>query len=249
MKNFLLALQFLTIIPVKVRGVEEKDIGRSVVYFPLVGLFLGLILTGANNLFLFLGFGEVFINITLVVLLIVLTGGIHMDGLADTADAFLSRKNKDEMLRIMRDSRIGAMGVLALISVVLLKIVFLSCVNVPLKPASLIIMCVLSRWCLVFSLFLFPYARQEGKAKLYTESANFRALIFSTITVLCCAFLFLKIHGLLVLLIIAILTYAMGRFIVGKVGGITGDTLGAANEIIEVSVLFILCLLGRLIYV
>jgi len=110
-------------------------------------------------------------------------------------------------------------------------------------------MCVLSRWCLVFSLFLFPYARQEGKAKLYTESANFRALIFSTITVLCCAFLFLKIHGLLVLLIIAILTYAMGRFIVGKVGGITGDTLGAANEIIEVSVLFILCLLGRLIYV
>ena len=171
-----------------------------------------------------------------------------MDGLADTADAFLSRKNKDEMLKIMRDSRIGAMGVLALISIVLLKIVFISSISMSLKPASLILMCILSRWSLVLSLFLFPYARQEGKARFYIEGANPRTLIFSTVIVLCCAFLFLKIHGLLLLLIVAILVYVMGRFVMGKINGITGDTLGATNEIIEVLVLFIVCLLGRMIY-
>lgn len=247
MKSFLLALQFLTIIPVKIKHVDERKIADSIVYFPLVGLLLGLILTGANRFSSFLGLEEFFINIILVVLLIILTGGLHLDGLADTADAFLSRKNKENMLRIMRDSRIGAMGVLSLVSTVLLKIAFLSSISVSLKPMSLLLMCVLARWALVLSLFLFPYARQEGKARIFIDGANLKLFILSTLIALCCAVFLWRIYGVLLLIVIAIVTAIIGKFITKKIGGITGDTLGATNEIIEVLTLVSICLLVRVL--
>lgn len=245
MKNFLLAVQFLTIIPVRIRHVNDKALAGSVVYFPLVGLLLGLILTGANSFLSFLAFEEIFINIILVVLLIALTGGIHLDGLADTADAFLSRRNKEEKLRIMRDSRTGAMGVLSLISITLLKIAFLSSVDLSLKPIALLLMCILARWAMVMSLFLFPYARQEGKAGTYIKGTDLKVFIFSTLIALGCAVVIWRMYGFLLLLAIATLTYVIGRFVTGKISGITGDTLGATNEIMETAVLFSICVLER----
>ncbi|MBU4311807.1 MAG: adenosylcobinamide-GDP ribazoletransferase [Candidatus Omnitrophica bacterium] len=247
MKSFLLALQFLTIIPVRIKHIDDKKISSAITYFPLVGLFLGLILTGADRFLSFLGLEEFFINIILVVLLIILTGGLHLDGLADTSDAFLSRKNKEDMLRIMRDSRIGAMGVLGLVSIVLLKIAFLSSISVSLKPMSLLLTCVLARWALVLSLFLFPYARQDGKAKAFIEGANPKVFILSTLITLCCAVFLWRFYGVLILIVIAAITGIMGKFIMNKIGGITGDTLGATNEIIELLTLVSICLLERVL--
>ena len=142
MKKFLLALQFLTIIPVKMKNIKEGDLSSSVIYFPLIGLLLGLLLVGINKVLLILNFDQFIANIILVISLILLTGGIHIDGVADTADAFLSRKNREEMLVIMRDSHIGSMGALSLISVILLKIAFLSYPGFPSKAAPLLLMCV-----------------------------------------------------------------------------------------------------------
>ena len=245
MKNFFLALQFLTIIPIKIKHVDEGRISKSVVYFPLVGLLLGLILTGFNNFLLFLNLEQFFINIILVVLLIVFTGGVHLDGLADTFDAFLSRKNKEEMLRIMRDSSIGVMGVLSLISIILLKIAFLSSISVSLKISALLLMCILSRWALVLSMFLFPYARQEGKAKILIQGTTLKVFSFSTAIVLLCVITIWKFQGLLVMLIATALAYTIGRFINNRIGGITGDTLGATNELVEIITLFSICVLGK----
>lgn len=245
MKNFLLALQFLTIIPVRIRHITEKTLTGSIVYFPLVGLFLGLILTGADKFLSFLGFEQLFINIILIVLLIVLTGGIHLDGLVDTVDAFSSRKTRDDMLRIMRDSSIGAMGVLSLVVIILLKIAFLSSINLSIKPASLLLMCILSRWALVFSMFLFPYARQEGKARIFIEGTDIKVFIFSTMLTLFCVVIFWKIQGLLLMAIVATVAYAGEKFVSNKIGGITGDTLGATAEVIEAIVLFSICLSER----
>lgn len=246
MKSFLLSLQFLTIIPVRIKHIDEKTISRSVAFFPLVGLLLGLILTGADRFLSFLGIEQLFINIILVVLLVILTGGIHLDGLADTADALLSRRNKEEMLKIMRDSRIGAMGVLSLVSIVLLKIAFLSSISISLKPASLLLMCILARWALVQTLFLFPYARQEGKAKAFIDAANRKVFILSALIALLCVIGIWRLYGALLLIIIAAITVIMGKFITSKIGGITGDTLGATNEIVEVLTLISICLLGRI---
>jgi adenosylcobinamide-GDP ribazoletransferase len=246
MSSFLLAIQFLTVIPLKIKYVDEKNLANSMIYFPLIGLLLGLILVGLNRLLSILNFEEFILNIILIISLIIITGGIHLDGLSDTFDALLSRKDKDKMLEIMRDSHIGVMGVLSIICVLLLKISFLSSVNTSLKTISLILMCVLSRWCLVFSIFLFPYARQEGKTRVFIEGINLKIFSLATIITLCFMLLVWQLKGLLVFLTAAISAYIMGKFIKRKIDGITGDTLGAINELIEVFVLFSICILERI---
>ncbi len=247
MIHFLLALQFLTVIPVKIKDVTKKQIAGSMVYFPAVGLLLGIILAGTGKLLYILGFEYLFINVILVILLIFLTGGIHLDGLADTADAFLSRKNKEGMLEIMRDSHIGVMGVLSLISIILLKISFLSSISTLSKIVSLILMCALSRWSLVLAIFLFPYARQEGKARVFIEGINLKIFSFATVITLVIAVATWGLKGLFVLLLVAICAYLAGKFIKRKINGITGDTLGALCELNELIVLFSIFILQNFI--
>lgn len=243
MDSFLLALQFLTTLPLKIKGVSEKKIASSMVYFPFVGLFLGLVLSGIYALLCILNLSALAANIILTVALIIITGGLHLDGLSDTADAFLSGKPKDEMLAIMRDSHVGVMGALSLIGIILLKIGLLSSISAPLKTISLLLMCILSRWSLVWAMFLFPYARQEGKAKIFTEGINLKIFILATVITLVCAILTWRLRGLLILGIVAMGVYAINKFINHKLGGITGDTLGATSEIVEVITLFSICLL------
>jgi len=246
MKSLLLALQFLTIIPVKIKDVDDNKMATALTYFPIIGLLLGLILIGANNFLIFLGIKQFSINIILIILLIILTGGLHLDGLTDTCDAFSSRKDKDEMLRIMRDSHIGVMGALSLIVVILLKIAFLSSISISLKTISLLLMCSLSRWSLVFAMFLFPYARNEGKAKAFIQGVNFKNFSVATIIALLTAFFIWKFNGLIIFIIITASGYLIGKFISKRVGGITGDTLGAINELTEIIILFSICILGRI---
>ena len=242
MSSFLLAVQFLTVLPLKVKQFNEKRIAWALVFFPVVGLLLGLILIGLNTLFSGLGILPAVVNIILVITLIILTGGLHMDGLSDTADAFLSGKSKEEMLEIMRDPHIGVMGVLSLISSILLKIGLLSSISAITKPAALILMCILSRWAVVIVMYLFPYARQEGKAKLFIQGLNLKILIVSLIVVLVFSFSIWGLKGWLVLLIISGCAYLINKAIAGKIGGVTGDTLGATIEIMEIVVLLTVCI-------
>ncbi len=238
MKKFLLALQFLTIIPIKVKSVDDKEIADSLIYFPIAGLFIGLALTGINGLLGFLNFPRLATDAILIVSLIAITGGMHLDGLADTSDALLSVRNKDEMLQIMRDPHIGVMGVIGIISILLLKIAFLFSLDPALVPAGLVLICVLSRWSLVLALFLFPYARQEGKAKVFSEGINSKIFILATIIVFVCALVTAGLKGLLILGIITLCACLINKLIIKKIGGITGDTLGASVEINETLTLF-----------
>jgi adenosylcobinamide-GDP ribazoletransferase len=166
-----------------------------------------------------------------------ITGGLHLDGLADTIDALASRKDKAEMLKIMRDSHIGTMGVLSLIIIIILKIAILSSLNPAIKNLSLILMCLLSRYSLVLTMFSFPYAREEGKAKIFIRGMNLKIFTLSSIAAFIFAFIIWRLKGILMLLIITGCTYLIGKIINRKIGGITGDTLGAINELTEVIVL------------
>jgi adenosylcobinamide-GDP ribazoletransferase len=242
MTSFLLALQFLTILPLKIKDFNEKRIVVAMIFFPFVGLLLGALLALINMLLVILHLPASVISIILVVALIVITGGMHLDGLADTADAFLSGKPKEEMLKIMRDSHIGVMGVLSLISVILLKVGLFYSVGTSLKVSALILMCILSRWSALWMMFLFPYARGEGKARVFMEGMSARILILSTITAVFFAFLSWQIKGILTLLIIAGCTYLWGKIIGRKIKGITGDTLGAGIELSEIVTLFAVCI-------
>ncbi|MCX5697831.1 MAG: adenosylcobinamide-GDP ribazoletransferase [Candidatus Omnitrophica bacterium] len=240
-----IALQFLTIIPIKIKQFDERKIAYSIMFFPIVGLLLGLVLSGVIFISLWLHLGEVSLTIFLVVLLVALTGGMHLDGLADTADALLSRKNKDEMLRIMRDSHIGVMGVLSLVCILLLKIALIYSLALSVKIVSILLMCMLSRWAMALAMYVFPYSRQEGKARLFIQGMNLKILAFATIGTLALAVIIWQLKGLALMVVIALSTYLIGKAIQKKIDGITGDTIGAINELTEVLVLFAILIIER----
>ena len=245
MRNFLSALRFLTIIPIGTRYADE-DLPKAMIYFPVVGLLLGALLLGVNDFLTILHFDSLALNIIVVIVLIAVTGGLHLDGLADTCDAIASGKDKEKILEVMHDPHIGTMGVLSLLCSFFLKISFLYSMSVPLKTAAFIVMCVLGRWSLVFSIFLFPYARREGKAKVFIEGIRPGIFVLSTVIALAFTVMAWSLRGLIIFGIIAVSVYMFNRFIENKIGGITGDTLGATNELAEVVVLLSMCSMERI---
>jgi len=241
MIDLLSALQFLTAIPFGIKGTSQKDMAKSLVYFPIVGLLIGLLAAGINNLALLLNFNALAASIMAVVTLIIITRGLHLDGLSDSADAFFSGKPKEEMLIIMRDSHAGVMGILSIITVILLKIALLSSINIPLRANALMLSCALSRWCVVPAMLFFPYARQEGKAGIFIKGLNPRILTLSSLVAVACAALAWGIKGLILLVPAAAFSYFISRLITKKIGGITGDTLGAIVELTETLTLLFVC--------
>lgn len=237
MKSFLYALQFLTIIPVKAGDAIDRNIRGAIACFPLVGLLIGLVLAGAGCLMSFLNFGQLPMNTILLILLAFLTGGLHLDGLADTFDGMAGGKDRSEILRIMRDPHIGTMGTLSIILAVMLELALLSGIDITLKVRSLLLLCILSRWSMVLAMFLFPYARGEGKAQGFFKNIDSKNFILASVVTLFLAMVLWQLKGILIIGIVALSTYVTGKFVNGRIGGITGDTLGAVNEISQIIVL------------
>ncbi len=241
MKAFLSAIQFLTIVPLKyviLRAEGPKDLSRSAAYFPAVGLLIGLALAGTSRLLSFAGLEPLVSSVTVVVALIILTGGLHLDGLADTFDALSSHKDRDGMLKVMRDPSVGAMGAIAIAAVLMLEVSLLASINTGAKFKSLILMCVLSRWAMTMAIFFFPYARTEGKAKIFFDGKNTGIFIVSTLTAIVIAFAVSGLPGLAIFAAAGVFAYLVNVFIKKRIGGITGDTIGAVNELTEIAVLF-----------
>jgi len=241
MKKLILAWQFLTIIPLGRKNCEEKYFSGSLVYFPVIGLFIAAILSAGLFLLQSLGFHNLSLSVFLVILLAIITGGIHLDGLADTTDGLSSGKDKDETLAIMRDPHIGAMGVLAIVCALLLKAGLFYSLAGLLKIKGLFLMCLISRWAMVMLIYLFPYARKEGKAMIFSAGVNLKIFLLTTVITGISASLIWRIKGSIVWVIAAGCAFLFGKLTVRKLGGITGDVLGAANEIIEVVCLFLMC--------
>jgi len=166
-----------------------------------------------------------------------ITGAMHLDGLADTFDSIFHPAGKEERLRIMRDPHIGAMGVVSMASVLMLKVSILAGLSQFIKPMALILMCVLSRWSAVLVMFKFPYAREEGKIKAFTQNINFKVFSLATILALFLVLFIWQAQGLLLFATVGILSFLFSKFAQKKIGGITGDILGALLELNEVLVL------------
>lgn len=233
MNGFLAALQFLTIIPLKQ---DSQKLARATIFFPFVGAFLGILLILLNNC-LFIIFPEPLISLTLVSFLLVVTGALHLDGLADTIDGLFGGKNKEERLSIMRDSHRGTFGALGLIIIILFKITLLSLIPRSFKNFALFIMPILSRYAMVLAISLFPYAREDGKAKIFFEQKKIKTLLLASLGTFFLLSLTLKWVGVLSLFLTFIFTLIIGIFIKRAIEGLTGDTLGAISELNEAFVL------------
>jgi len=239
------ALEFLTIIAFpRRRQTKTSRIGRSSAYFPLVGLVLGLILVGvrlAASRF----FPREIVNALIILLLFILTRGIHQDGLADTVDGLWGGQDRDAKLRIMKDSAIGAFGVIALVFALLFKFLFLNSIPVKFLDISLVLMLTLSRWTMTLAAFLGKPAQQEGLGHIFMTNTTIKELVIASISALLIAFFLLKFPA--IVLIICLVLFAAGfSFLVSReLGGLTGDVLGALAELSELLCLAIIYVLAR----
>lgn len=237
MKKFLIALQFLTILPIKIKSeIEERDFGASLIYFPIVGAIIGLLLIIVLVIFDFLPH---IVKIALILTTsIFITGGIHLDGFADTCDGFYGAKSKEEILRIMRDSRIGVMGIVGIVSLLLLKFTLIVSIHQDFLWKSLIMMATFSRWSQGLACSLSNYARKEGKAKFFIEYARRRDIIIGALFIFVLFLLMAKLKGIPIFFSALLSILLFIQYIKTKIGGMTGDTIGATSEIAEVAFLF-----------
>ncbi|NLK01008.1 MAG: adenosylcobinamide-GDP ribazoletransferase [Clostridia bacterium] len=236
---FLSAVSFLTIIPVgREDGKITKYFSGVLCFFPLVGLFLGSLLAALSFGMEGLGLGGAGDAVT-VIALVILTGGLHMDGLMDTADGVFSGKSRYKKLEIMRDSRVGAMGIMAFISIMLLKIYFLGEIPFTAKWKYLILMPAAGRWAMVFAIHGYPYARSEGGlGKGFTNAAGKKVMVGTSLVFIMAAVIILGGHAFYFLPWVILLTLLVSKFIAKSLGGLTGDCYGAVCEIVETFVLF-----------
>lgn len=247
--RFLAALKFLTIIPLpQKREATAEEIGSSIVYFPVVGAIIGLILAGLNWV-LGLLLPSAIVGGLLIVAMVVISGAIHLDGFADTCDGIAGHKPVEDRLNVMRDSRVGAFAVIGVFLLLLVKYVSLSSVPDDLLFAILILMPVISRWAMVYAICAYPYARTEGLGKVFKQQANWGLFIVATIVTLAIVIGLTLISnavylGATIILGIWIMVVVMAAYFKRKFGGLTGDTYGAINEVAEVCVLIIVCLLA-----
>lgn len=243
MKRFLIALQFLTILPVKIKSeIRPEDFGKSLAFFPLVGICIGLCLVAVNAIFSFLPH---LVGIAIVLIAsIILSGAIHLDGFADTCDGLSAGRTKDEILEIMRDSRIGTMGVIAVVLLLLFKFALLFSAPKEILWKILILMPIFARWVQVLACFSSGYVRKEGKAKYFVEFAGKRQLLIAGIFTLITFILLMAVKGIVLVFFSWLPIFLFIRYIKRRIGGMTGDTIGAASELSEIFMLLFALMLG-----
>lgn len=249
------AMQFLTRLPVPIQvPFEERVLTRSVIYFPIAGAVIGTVLYGLYSLLLFVP--SLMAAVILLAVWIFLSGGLHLDGWMDTADGVLSHRSRERMLEIMKDSRVGAMGVIAAVLLMLFKFAALAELAA-LEPSlqQLVLLTVIpvwSRWWMSAAIALWPNARQgEGMGALFQQVTWIQVLCGLIVTSLL-TWLGGVVAGLsaaeciLMLLVSAAITIGAGSLaaigLYRKLGGLTGDTYGALNEMVEAVLLFALLL-------
>ena len=249
--KFLAAMKFLTIIPLFRQRVDSvEEIGGSLVYYPVVGFIIGIVLSALNWLFGFL-FPAAVANGLLIVSLVIISGALHLDGFIDTCDGIAGHKPVEARWQIMHDSRTGAFGVVGAVLLLLMKYVSFNSVPVGLLPATLILIPVLSRWAMVYAIFAYPYARPVGLGKTIKQAVTWQKFTIATIIALALVIglawqadiTYFWAAGTMLLLGIWVIIICVAAFFKRMFAGLTGDTYGAINEIAEVSVLLLLVLL------
>ena len=236
-RNLLIAFGFLTILPGLGRiSVDPDEIGESSAFFPVVGLFIGLVIYALS---LLRGLSPLTISVIICVSLIVLTRGMHADGVVDTFDGFLSGKaSKDETLAVMKDPRLGALGFVSSLCIYLLKIVFVYEVVLRLPKDPLLYIALppmLSRGTLPFHAWFFPPARvKEGLGKKFKSSVKLRQVVASFILTELFSMRPGDIRPLIFAPVLIFFWIGWGFLCMKKIGGITGDTMGAGVELAEV---------------
>lgn len=245
-KLFWAMLSFISRLPVPARwsqGLEFEQYSRGIVMFPLIGVVLGG-MTGLVFMALQPWCGIPLAALFAVLTLALLTGGFHLDGLADTCDGVFSARRRERMLEIMRDSRLGTHGGLALIFVLLAKVLVVSELALRGTPmlAVLAAACVAGRGTAVLLMYRHRYAREEGLGNVFIGKVTGRQTCVTLgLAAILAAVLLPGMRGVAALVVTMVAIFILGQLLKRTLGGQTGDTLGAAIELGEL--IFLLALL------
>ncbi len=236
----------LTVFPVPDVNIKGEDIAGGVKFFPLVGMVLGMLLFAVA-----MGLEEVFPPLPAAAILTILpeffTRGFHLDGLADSADGLLSSRSRERMLEIMKDSHTGSMGVLAIVSVMLLKFAALSEIaagTANLLPVSAALASLGGRCAIVMYIAFSRYARKEGTGKALFERSQKTVAVGAAICFGVISLLFSSpLTAAVLTAALLCLTAGWKVFCTRAIGGATGDTVGACEEMGETLILMLLAVL------
>ena len=252
MKRFISILQFMTRIPINIDTGFDEEFHKTITYFPLVGLVLGVliyIIGLVSGIF----FDSFITSIIVTLALVILTGGLHIDGLGDTFDAIYSYRDKERMLEIKKDSRLGTNSLLAIMFLILLKIGFIySIINNNLLW-TVIFMPVVARLGVIVMMYKTVTPRENGMGNLFIGKASTSMF---TIAILYTIILMIGISKLIFLastfeammlistiIILFIFNNLFKKLIYKKIDGVTGDLLGCTIELGELIYLFCIYLL------
>ncbi len=255
MHSLLLMIQFMTRYPVagKIEFTAQHFI-KGMKWMPLVGLLVGI----PASLVVFFAeplLGKPLASIFAIIMLIVVTGGLHLDGIGDTADGLFSYRSPQEMLRIMRDSTLGTNGVVTIILIILLQYLTVSAMPAKMAALALLAAPMMGRMAITWHAAVAPYARKEPGLGEFVNQTGIRqaagATFFSMVILAALLavwsppwwnliLLFFLLH--LVVIVMAIL---FARYLIRIIGGITGDTIGATIELCETVVLLLIFLFWK----
>ena len=230
------AFGFLTIFPVA--PLTTPPTASSTAYFPLVGLALGGILAGLD-----LAARQILpmpvVGALLLLALLITTRAIHIEGFLDSCDGLQGGRNRTQRLRILRDSRVGAFAVVGGVGLLLLKWALLVNAPIEVRTEMLVLFLCLSRFGMLSTMFAFSYVREQGLGTSFRIGRNWRQLALGFIIASAAAGVLMGVAGLILLTVSLAASLALGWWVSRLIGGMTGDTYGAVNEVAEVSVLLL----------
>ena len=236
MNAFLLALQFLTRIPIPF-AVEPtpRNLGNSVLYYPLVGIIIGFFLFAAAHLLS--GLDNILSAALILTLWVSLTGGLHLDGAADCVDGWIGGQgNIEKSLHIMKDPNAGPMGVTALVLILLLKYAALTVLLNNNALIFLLIAPLIGRASVLFLMLSTNYIRTNGLAELLTKNLPRNKTIAIVLIVIT---LYIFIGSIWAAIILTLFAILLRKAFISLFGGITGDMLGASVELHELVILLL----------
>ncbi|SFE33873.1 adenosylcobinamide-GDP ribazoletransferase [Nitrosomonas sp. Nm166] len=226
-------MQFLTRLPVRLTvQPSDKDLGYSLLFYPLIGLIIGLILMGLgwalNNS------PPLVTAALLVAVWVLLTGGLHLDGLSDSADAWIGGMgDRKKTLAIMKDPNCGPAGVVAIVLILLLKFVTLYTLISANEWIALLLAIILARTLLPLLFLTTPYVRSNGLGASLAAHQPRQLSIFIITATFLLMFLLTDMHYLWLSLTVVIIFWFLRHLMLHRIGGTTGDTAGALVEIAE----------------
>jgi len=233
MRPLITALRTLTRIPVP--GTDTANLANALPFFPAVGLFVGTIVAGVMNLLSGWPEGA---GILAMITAVWITRGLHVDGLADVSDALGGGRTRERRLEIMKDPHTGAFGTIAIVCDLLLKAAALAQLASHHQWILAIVPFIVSRTAQVMLAVSLPYARPEGgTAGRFVDQARPLHLILAGITSLAICIALSGLTGFVLLLQGLVLTVLLRVWMKREFGGVTGDLLGATNEVIETGLL------------